>query len=978
MENVNTEIFKSKLSLMFINPEIQRQFDEETNRTIMSHNIPYICAALISIIGVCIYESLSYQLYQGQPTYGILITSYTTAGIYFFALLVSIIWRKKLIVQRIVNYLNFYLIIFIFGTLRNHLINILKLDCVIYTMTIVMEFLLRIGYLFLGSLNFVDSSCIIILNVVSYWAFWPGFLDLSLFYSRILIFDFLWIFESVIFYFYHLHSKKSFFYQKSAEQKCQWYKNIFENMNTGFFHIKNRQISYLNNALVKLVQSDRHLVDNLINRLAMKSFSEQDKINSQKYANSNQEKRSDVDKLITLTNNAKQISEMLTTDKLVKHSEILVEFFLEGLDTEYLNKCRTSNNDLLIRNANGQNESMSQKELINEFFDTFKSEAIRNNQRNDFIQVGTKVFEIQKVDSDDIVRVVYDVYCRFYVDSTNTNEEFEFLFNDVTKTEVLMEKKADTKYKALFLSKIAHEFKNPLISIGEVADQITELLDTTDKKDSTKESSQKAGQTRNAQNYPISSEKNYMLSEIKKCVPIIRGLSYYLIMLIKDLDHFSNKSSGQELIEVNIKDITNYCCEIANSLLANMGKAKDVKFTSKLSHDLPKKLQVDETKVKQILVNLMSNAIRYTNKGTINLEVYTEERSIRFKVTDSGQGIPFKKQNTLFIPVIKGYNNQNQSSGLGLTIVKELCSLIGSKIEFSSKINEGSSFWFDVFAPQLSKLSTESINEITGSSKDINNSYIAKLCREKPQPKASKSMFNVVEQKINRCKSLETGEVHHEISYHSNNIVYDLPHEIHDSSADTFKVDKLTIENPYSQNKKQNVNYNQIKYYFNHNIVINPPSSSSSEDPVTNSEKIHYFNNNCPTLLVVDDDAITRQSAIRMVKKAATDKNMKINLLEAEDGIECLYIVYRYLSKGLRINGIICDETMNYMKGSTCAQIIRKLLVSKSLETIPFFTVTAYEDDTTLRVLKNDCIDEIFSKPLSKPISEKILSNLLM
>ena len=128
------------------------------------------------------------------------------------------------------------------------------------------------------------------------------------------------------------------------------------------------------------------------------------------------------------------------------------------------------------------------------------------------------------------------------------------------------------------------------------------------------------------------------------------------------------------------------------------------------------------------------------------------------------------------------------------------------------------------------------------------------------------------------------------------------------------------------------------------------------------------------TIFIVDDESLTRQSTIRILQTIALENEIKINIEEAEDGLECLYLIYKYLTQGNEIFAIICDQTMNYLDGSNTSEILKKILEMRNIPQIPFFILTAYEDNYTLNILKgNGFIKEVFSKPLSKKNAFRVL-----
>ncbi|MFC6643866.1 MULTISPECIES: sensor histidine kinase KdpD [Sulfitobacter] len=111
------------------------------------------------------------------------------------------------------------------------------------------------------------------------------------------------------------------------------------------------------------------------------------------------------------------------------------------------------------------------------------------------------------------------------------------------------------------------------------------------------------------------------------------------------------------------------------------------------------KALTDSARVSQILANLISNATKFTSSGdVVEINLKKIDQKVRIEVTDHGIGIPIDRQNAIFTPfhqVNPGTTGTTQSSGLGLSITKQLIDLLGGKIEFKSVEGKGSTFWIE-------------------------------------------------------------------------------------------------------------------------------------------------------------------------------------------------------------------------------------------------------------------------------------------
>jgi signal transduction histidine kinase len=131
-------------------------------------------------------------------------------------------------------------------------------------------------------------------------------------------------------------------------------------------------------------------------------------------------------------------------------------------------------------------------------------------------------------------------------------------------------------------------------------------------------------------------------------------------------------------------------------LLDILAKAKGLAFTSDVSPEMPGSIYGDRYWLRQIIVNLVSNALKFTQEGSVHLHVFRyDEAHWAFQVSDSGIGIPAERQGTVFEAFDRGDGFTDSSylgSGLGLSIVKELVTLMAGEIALTSVEGDGSTF----------------------------------------------------------------------------------------------------------------------------------------------------------------------------------------------------------------------------------------------------------------------------------------------
>jgi len=262
-----------------------------------------------------------------------------------------------------------------------------------------------------------------------------------------------------------------------------------------------------------------------------------------------------------------------------------------------------------------------------------------------------------------------------YFDITNKKE-----IEDAIKAKQLAE--AANKSKSDFLANMSHEIRTPLNGIIG----FTHLLMKTE------------------------------LEEIQeKYMTTINQSAHSLLEIVNDILDFSKIEAGKLELFIDLYDIKKVLAQVFD-LIVYESNQKNLNLELNIDPDVPKYIWTDIVRIKQILINLLSNAIKFTTEGSIKLNVSVLEKKknnhhlIRFAVIDTGIGILEKNQKKIF----KAFSQEDSSTtrkfggtGLGLTISNQLLALMESRLQLESKINEGSTFFFDLNL----KTSNQSIND---------------------------------------------------------------------------------------------------------------------------------------------------------------------------------------------------------------------------------------------------------------------------
>jgi CheY-like chemotaxis protein len=175
----------------------------------------------------------------------------------------------------------------------------------------------------------------------------------------------------------------------------------------------------------------------------------------------------------------------------------------------------------------------------------------------------------------------------------------------------------------------------------------------------------------------------------------------HLLTLINDVLEISRIESGRvKKIETNF-NLHEMLMGI-EEMVRIRAKSKDFELQFKYGDDLPLYVRGDDRKLRQVLINLLNNAVKFTDQGSVILGVETEHRdrqtALRFSVTDTGVGIPPDEQADIFKPFVQVIVNEHsgEGSGLGLAISYEFVHILGGELKLESKPAQGSSFFFTV------------------------------------------------------------------------------------------------------------------------------------------------------------------------------------------------------------------------------------------------------------------------------------------
>lgn len=230
--------------------------------------------------------------------------------------------------------------------------------------------------------------------------------------------------------------------------------------------------------------------------------------------------------------------------------------------------------------------------------------------------------------------------------------------------------KAATRAKSEFLANISYELRTPLNGIIGMADL---LFDTE------------------------------LTPEQTEYLQMLKASADSLLTIISDALDFSEIEAGKLQLDATAFDLRESLEEVMKEL-AIKAHTKGLDLLLTIRDDIPKSVVGDSTRLRQVITNLVSNALKFTERGEIVVEVRKESESgsramLHFSVGDTGIGIPLDKQSVIFDAFSQGDSSSTRKFrgiGLGLTVARQLVELMGGRIWVESEVRRVSTFHFTV------------------------------------------------------------------------------------------------------------------------------------------------------------------------------------------------------------------------------------------------------------------------------------------
>ncbi len=465
--------------------------------------------------------------------------------------------------------------------------------------------------------------------------------------------------------------------------------------------------------------------------------------------------------------------------------------------------------------------------------------------------------------------------------------------------------------KSLFLSNMSHEIRTPMNAIIGMTEVIM-------------------------RNEHSPEEAGYLMN--------IKNSGDALVTIINDILDLSKIESGKmEIVEEDYEPM---------SMISDMGMIfwnrigeKEIELLFDIDENLPVRLCGDSLRIRQVLVNLMNNAVKFTSQGMVKLEIRILEQKedvlmLRYGISDTGQGIRKEDMQKLFgafqqVDVKK--NHGKEGTGLGLSISRLLVSLMGGELLVSSEYGKGSEFYFVI--PQ----------------KIVKPERAAALKGERQEPVIGSRLQNrFAEEQLKRLAE------QYDVRYAGEELQPDMDFFFTDDTA-------YLAQDFVKETVKENVtvcflqNPMQMAFHQDYVTTVNKPLYSLNFCQTLNREASggqvqveEYINFTAPEakVLLVDDNEMNRIVAVSLLKPL----QMKIDL--AEDGKEAVEKI-----KSRHYDLVFMDHMMPVMDGVEATKLLRSM-EGEYYRDLPIIALTANAMADACRGFLEAGMNDFVAKPI--------------